>query len=120
MHAGRLDNDSAAARTYRALLDQLGDWVDAGWLARTVGSDAIGTRVSEVRHAVGSDTASPYVVDPCRTVWIRDEAGRLVPRQNYRLRLRAERPAPAPEAPVEDAPPDGELFAHPRGNYHGQ
>jgi hypothetical protein len=114
MHPGKLTGDSAAARTYRALLEHCGDWVDAGLLARTVQSDAIGTRVSEVRNTLAADPAAEYVVDPCRTVFVTEADGRRAPRQNYRIRRTTAAAPPAYRPTV----PDGELFEHPAG-YDG-
>jgi hypothetical protein len=117
MHPGKLTGSSAAARTYHALLEHCGDWVDAGLLARTVQSDAIGTRVSEVRNTLAADPDSPYTVDPCRTVFVTEADGRRTPRQNYRIRLRAPAAAPSTYRPTV---PEGELFDHPAGYDGGQ
>ena len=83
MHAGRLDNNSKTARCYRLLLERLGDWVDAGFLARAIPSDAVGTRVAEVRAAV---RGTVYTVDPARRV---DRDGQVL----FMYRLRREGPA---------------------------
>jgi len=59
MHAGKIGGDTAAGRVYRALSAHSGEWVDAGWLARIAGTDALSTRVSEVRRQVGGYAVLP-------------------------------------------------------------
>lgn len=52
MHAGNIDNDTAAGRVYRALLKRGGVWADAYELMLEAQTSALSTRVSEVRHAL--------------------------------------------------------------------
>ena len=52
MHFGRLDRDTAAGRVFDALADRLGEWVDGWTLTLAAHVTAVGTRASEVRHAL--------------------------------------------------------------------
>lgn len=51
MHAGSIENpQGAAGRVYEYLKGRLGDWVDGWELGQECKSNAVSTRVSEVRH----------------------------------------------------------------------
>lgn len=52
MHAGNIDNDTAAGRVYRALSARPGIWLDAWELMTAARTTAVSTRISEVRHAL--------------------------------------------------------------------
>jgi len=50
MHIGRIDRNTAAARVYRVLRNRPNRWI-GGWdLSQEARTDAVGTRVSEVRR----------------------------------------------------------------------
>ena len=52
MHAGRLDTNTKAGTLYRIMASRMGEWIPGPELARLAHTDALSTRISEVRHGL--------------------------------------------------------------------
>lgn len=71
MHAGRLDADTAAARVYRHLRNNAGQWVGGWELAMETRTTAVSTRISEVRLRLRGTGQRVEVCQVGKTWWYR-------------------------------------------------